>query len=102
MPNKSYTYLLNVKQFSVFKSYNAEFDDIVITFTNQNKKDMLFYRTKNKKICQRIRISVIRKKSIQQMWRKLLDTATKARLDATKAASRKVVQKTTEATRELI
>ena len=36
------------------------------------------------------------------MWRKLLDTATKARLDATKAASRKVVQKTTEAIRELI
>ena len=52
-----------------FKTYNAEFDEIIITFTNQNgrpleiedkvnltlllinRNDAIFYRTKNNKIC---------------------------------------------------
>ena len=38
MPNKSYDYLLNVgpKNLVFLKTYNTEFDDIMITFTNQN------------------------------------------------------------------
>ena len=63
---------------------NAEFDDIIITFTNQNGRPleigdkfnltlkkkmlkmlfMLFYAAKKKKICQRIRIFLILVKSI--------------------------------------
>ena len=37
-PNKSYAYLLNVERSnSVFlQTYNTEFDEIIITFTNQN------------------------------------------------------------------
>ena len=41
-------------------------------------------------------------KSIQQIWKKILDTATKTRLHAPKAASKKVVHKTAEASGELI
>ena len=38
MPNKSYVSLLNVEPSSLvfLKTYNAEFDEIVITFTDQN------------------------------------------------------------------
>ena len=35
------------------------------------------YRAGNKKIHQRIWIFIIRKRSILQMWKKLLDTVTK-------------------------
>ena len=37
-PNKSYAYLLNVERSnSVFlQTYNTEFDEVIITFTNQN------------------------------------------------------------------
>ena len=40
MPGKSYVYLLNVKpsNFVFLKTYNTEFDDIVITFTDENSK----------------------------------------------------------------
>ena len=37
-PNKSYTYLLNVEPSSLvfLKTYNTEFDEIIITFMDQN------------------------------------------------------------------
>ena len=37
-PNKSYAYLLNVEPTNLvfFKTYNTEFDEIIITFTDQN------------------------------------------------------------------
>ena len=37
-PNKSYTYLLNVKPSNLgfLKTYNTEFDEIIIPFTDQN------------------------------------------------------------------
>ena len=37
MPNKSYAYLLNVEPSSLvfLKTYNMEFDKIIITFTDQ-------------------------------------------------------------------
>ena len=40
MPGKSYVYLLNVKPSNLvfLKTYNTEFDDIVITFTDENSK----------------------------------------------------------------
>ena len=68
---KSCGYLLNVESSnSVFlKTYNTEFDGIIITFINQNgrpleiedktsftltnRNDTLLYRTKKEKICQR-------------------------------------------------
>ena len=72
--NKSYAYLLNVEpsNFLFLKTYNAEFDEIIKTTTDQNgrpleiaekvdltllitnRTDTLLYRTKSKKICQRI------------------------------------------------
>ena len=71
MPNKPYAYLLNVEpSILVFlKTYNTEFDKIIITFMDQNGRPLeiedkvnltllinktnttIFYRTKNKKIC---------------------------------------------------
>ena len=38
MPNKSYAYLLNVEPSNLvsFKTYNTNFDEIIITFTYQN------------------------------------------------------------------
>ena len=40
--NKSYAYLLNVELNNVvfLKSYNTEFDDIIITFTDQNGRSL--------------------------------------------------------------
>ena len=40
--NKSYAYLLNVELNNVvfLKSYNTEFDDIIITFTDQNGRPL--------------------------------------------------------------
>ena len=37
-PNKSYTYLLNIELINLvlLKTYNVEFDEIIITFTDQN------------------------------------------------------------------
>ena len=37
-PNKSYVYQLNVEpsNFVFLKTYNTEFDEIIITFTDQN------------------------------------------------------------------
>ena len=70
-PNKSYAYLLNVEPSNLvfLKTYGTEFDEIIITFTDQNgrpleiedkvnltllinnRNDSIFYSTKNKKIC---------------------------------------------------
>ena len=42
MPNKSYDYVLNVEPSnSVFlKTYNIEFDEIIITFTDHNGRSL--------------------------------------------------------------
>ena len=45
---------------------------------------------------------VIHEKCVRQMSKNVLDTATKTGLDAAKTASKKVVHKAVEATRELI
>ena len=41
-PNKSYAYLLNVEPTNLvfFKTYNTEFDEIIITFTDQNGRPL--------------------------------------------------------------
>ena len=71
MPNKYYAYLLNVEPSNLvfLKTYNIEFDEIIITFIDQNGRPLevedkvnlallinnrnatIFHRTKNKKIC---------------------------------------------------
>ena len=121
LSTKSYAYLLNIEPSnSVFlKTYNIEFDKIIITFTDQNgrpleiedkvnyhllinRNSMLFYRSKNKKICQRIWIFVILEKSIWQIWENIITYATKAGLNALKSVSKKVAHKTAAATGKLI
>ena len=72
MPNKSCAYLLNAEKSNLvfLKTYITEFGETYITFTDQNvrsleikdkvnltlpikkRNDILFYRTKNGKICQ--------------------------------------------------
>ena len=41
-PNKSYAYLLNVESNNllILKTYNTEFDKIIITFTDQNSRPL--------------------------------------------------------------
>ena len=41
-PNKFYTYVLNVEASNLvfFKTYNTEFDEIIITFTHQNGRPL--------------------------------------------------------------
>ena len=41
-PKESYTYLLNVKpsNFAFLKTLNTEFDEIIITFTDQNGRPL--------------------------------------------------------------
>ena len=42
MPNKSYAYLLNVEPSKLLflKTYSTEFDEIIITFTDQNGRPL--------------------------------------------------------------
>ena len=42
MPNKSYGYLLNVEQSNIvfLNTYNTEFDEIAITFVDQNGRPL--------------------------------------------------------------
>ena len=42
IPNKSYAYLLNVEPSNLvfLKTYSAEFDEIIITFTDQNGRPL--------------------------------------------------------------
>ena len=55
-PNISYAYLLNDEPSNLvfLKTYNTEFDKIIIAFTDKNGRpleiDAIFYRTKNNKI----------------------------------------------------
>ena len=89
------------------ETYNTEFDVFIITFTDQNDKlseiedkvnlilllinrnGTMFYRTKIKKIQQRICIFALWENHIQKIWEKLLNIATKTRLNAAKTASKK-------------
>ena len=49
MPNKSYAYLLNVKSINLvfLKTYNTEFDYIIIAFTDQNGRPLEIELTVN-------------------------------------------------------
>ena len=42
MPNKSYAYFLNVEPSNLvfLKTYNTEFDEIILTFTVQNGRPL--------------------------------------------------------------
>ena len=43
MPNKPYAYSLNVEPINLvfLKTYNTEFDEIIITFTDQNGRSQI-------------------------------------------------------------
>ena len=124
MYNKSYAYLWNVESSNLvfLKSYNAEFDGNIVTFTDQNVRpweiegkwiwncllintnDVLFHRTRSKKICQKVWIFIFCKMETMETSKhgKILNTARKTGLNEAKTASQKVVYKTAETTGELI
>ena len=62
----------------------------------------LLINKNGKNLHQRIWIFSIHKKSIQQIWEKILYTATKTGLDTAQTDSKKVVYKTVDAEGELI
>ena len=64
------------------------------------KVDALFSRTKNKNIPQSLWVFVIRKKSIQQIWKKNW-YKNRTRWYKNRTASKKVIHKIVEATRDM-
>ena len=113
MPNKFYAYLLNVEPSNVvFWNFNTQFDEIIITFMNQNGRKLeipdkanslltnrnyvLFYRTKKIKYIQGLVFF-----SFARNYRKHM-TKTGTGLDALKTASKKVVNEVAGATGEVI
>ena len=103
------------------KTDNIKFGKIIIIFTDQNglpleiknkvnltllimKQKMICYSVelRTRKICQKIWTFVFFKKSIWQIWEKILITATKTGLDAAKIASKKIIHKRAEAKGEFI
>ena len=67
-----------------------------------NRNDTLLYRTKNKEICQRIRIFSFARNLSNKYGKQLSDTSIKTGLDAAKTASKKLVHKIAEVTGEII
>ena len=65
-------------------------------------KNEIFNRTKVQKIRWRIRLFIICKNICDKYGKQLIDTATKIGIDAAETASKRVVQKTAEATGDLI
>ena len=117
MPNKSCAYLLNAEKSNLvfLKTYITEFGETIITFTDQNvrsleiedkvnltlpikkRNDILFYRTKNGKICQTKWIFYHLQETYLTNMDIFLDTAAKTGLDALKTASHKSVHKPAKA-----
>ena len=74
-----------------------------ILFLHKNHyKNEVPARTKLQKIFTRLWLFVICKKIGDKYGKKLMDTATKTGIDAAKTTSKRVVQKTADATRDLI
>ena len=101
------------------KTYNNEFDEIILTFTNQNgrpleiedkvnltlplnRNDTSFYRTKRRKCFKGYGFLSFAATLPNKYRKKLLDTATKTALDKLKTASKKIAHKAAEATSEFI
>ena len=105
--NKSYAYLLNVELNNVvfLKSYNTEFDDIIITFTDQNGRSLeiedkvnltllinkqkwhiILQNQEQENMSKDINFCNLRVIYLKNMENELLDTATKTGVDAAKSA----------------
>ena len=67
-----------------------------------NKKNEIFNGIKVQKICSRIWFFLIRKNFGDEYGKKLMNTAAKTGVDTAKTASKRVVQKNSEATGDLI
>ena len=105
--NKSYAYLLNVELNNVvfLKSYNTEFDDIIITFTDQNGRSLeiedkvnltllinkqkwhiILQNQEQENMSKDINFCNLRVIYLKNMENELLDTGTKTGVDAAKSA----------------
>ena len=119
MANKSYAYLLNVESSNLVfsKTDNTEFDDIIITFTDQNGtlsevEDKVhlawlinniemachFTEPRTRKYLKGYGLLTFGRNLSNKYGKNLLSTTTKNGLDAAKAVSKKVVHKIVEAT----
>ena len=85
------------------KVYNVKLDDIKITFMDPNDKlletedkanlhcllinrhDTSLSTTKNENICQKIKIFVIREKSIEKIWKIILGNCYKSKIRCCKS-----------------
>ena len=113
--------MLNQAIYCFQKTNNIEFDNIIITFPDQNsrpleiedkvnlalllnKLEMTHYsiEPRSKKYFKGYGFLLLARNLSNKYGKILLDTATKTRLDVVKTTFRKVVHKTTETTGELI
>ena len=120
--NKSNAYLLNIEQSNLvlLKTYNNEFNNITITFTDQNsgalkiedkvnltllinnRNGMLLYRIKKKKYFKGYGIWSFRRNVSSKYGRQLLIAGAKAGLNTWKTVAKTVAHKADEATGEFI
>ena len=93
--SKSYAYLLNVEPSNLvfLKTCNTEFDEIVITLTDQNGKPLEIEDEDNL-------IFAIREKSMKQIQKTFIGYCYKKGLDALKTYFWKIAHKTAKAKEE--
>ena len=118
VPNKSFGSFLDISPSNhiFLKTFNSEYDDIVVWFADQNSKPLEIENRINLtmviKQCIKMRYSTEHIKgygfmsfarSISNKYgKKLVDTAKKSAPDAIKTASKRAIQKTAEATGDLV
>ena len=125
VPNKKFCQLITVSHhlLTILKTTNTEFQSIQVWFTDQNNRpleiedsvnivvllgktlqEIMRYSTepKHRKYVQGYCFSSFATKFGDKYGKKLMDTATKKEIDAPKAVSKGVVQKTAKATGDLI
>ena len=119
MPNKQFGQLINISPHSstILNTTNTEFSSIEVWFTGQNSEPLEIEDNVNMTLIigqtlKKLRFSTepkyrkyvlsFAKKIGDKYNKKLMDTATKTGRDAAKTASKRVVQKTAEATGDLI
>ena len=109
--------MLNVEPYNsaIFKTYHSEFDDITMIFTDQNglkgfawhcllisRNDILFCKPRKRKRVKGYGFLPFVRYLSNKYGEKLFDVSIKIGLDATKAASKNLIHKTSEASGELI
>ena len=123
VPNKSFGSLLDISPSNniFLKTFNSEYDEIIVWFTDQNSKPLEIEDRINLTMIIKLRIKMrysieprdrvyikgygfmpFSKSMSNKYGKKLVDTAEKPTIDAIKTASKRAIQKTAEAAGDLV